>query len=327
MNDTPDSKTDTPDTLLYLADPYSQEAEYGETWREHLSRLAPDIPFRVWPDEVGDGDAAAVRWALVWAPPEGVLAGFPNLELVISMGAGTDHLHGDSAFPSGVKVVRMVEPTLTQKVAEHAVMSVLMAHRELPMYLDQQRRREWVQHENFMVAADRRVGVLGMGPIGMAISEKLRDLGFPVTGWSRTPREIDGVLALQGPVGLDVVFAESDILVLVLPNAPGTRHILDVGRLVQMPRGASVVNVGRGTLIDEPALLSALNCGHIASAVLDVYDEEPLPAESRFWDHPRVIVTPHIAGLTNPRTASEYVVAQVRRHQRGEELLYVAEGF
>ncbi|MGR4001525.1 MAG: glyoxylate/hydroxypyruvate reductase A [Alphaproteobacteria bacterium] len=312
-------------TLAYIADPYSQEAAYGEKWREGFSELAPDINFCVWPDEVKDYES--VHWAMAWAPPDGVLAKFPNLTLIQSIGAGADHLRSDSQLPRGIPVTRMVEPTLTQTVLEHTLMFVLMSHRLLPMYLEQQQRKEWIQYENFKVASSRSVGVLGLGPIGIAIAESLRDLGFVTRGWSRRARHLDGIETMCGEDGLKKILSESEIVILILPNAEGTRHIINAERLALMREGASIVNVGRGSLVDEAALLAALDSGRVASALLDVYHDEPLPPESRFWDHPRVVVTPHIAGLTNPRTAVAYVVDQIRRQERGEEVQNVAEGF
>jgi glyoxylate/hydroxypyruvate reductase A len=172
------------------------------------------------------------------------------------------------------------------------------------------------------LARGRRVGVLGLGELGLACAQALAALGFDLAGWSRRPKDSGPVPAFSGPEGLDEVLRRSEILVLLLPATAATENVLDSRALALLPRGAVVVNPGRGTLIDDAALLAALDAGRIAHATLDVFRTEPLPPDHPFWAHPRVTVTPHIASETRPATAAEAVAENVRRGEAGEPFLH-----
>jgi glyoxylate/hydroxypyruvate reductase len=184
-------------------------------------------------------------------------------------------------------------------------------------YVAQQRAARWLAHP-LVPAAGRRVGVLGLGVLGRGLLERLRPFGFPLGGWSRRPQDLLGVACHSGEEHLEAFLSTCDIAVCVLPLTPQTRGLLDARRLGALPRGAWVVNLGRGPQLDTTALLRALDRGHLAGAILDVVDPEPLPPEHALWHHPRVLLTPHVAGMTRPDSAARIVIDAIRRHRRGE---------
>ena len=303
-------------TLLLKTD-----IERGDAWHRAFAELLPDMPVRNWSDP---GEPAAVEYALVWQPERSALRRFPNLKAIFSIGAGIDHLSGDKDLPEGVPVVRMVEPGLTAGMVEFVVMSVLHHHRFMLDYAAQQREGHW--HEIAQIPAQRRrVGILGLGVLGGACAEALQGFGFPLAGWSRRPKEIAGVESFHGAGGLTPFLNRSDILVSLLPLTAETEGILNAETLAALPRGAALISVGRGKHVVEAELLAALDSGQIGGATLDVFHEEPLPPESPFWRHPRVIVTPHVASMTIAETAAEAVVANIRRIQAGQAPLHIVD--
>ncbi len=287
-----------------------------EQWQQELAAAFPGEPLAVWPEVP---DPAAVRIALVAKPPRGALAGFPNLDVICSLWAGVDGLLADPTLPRHVPLTRLIDPQLTAAMIESVLLHVLSAHRLAPRYRLQQARAEWRQHDQ-PTAAERTVGLLGFGELGRACAEALLPLGFRVLGWSRSARSHPGVECVHGESGLAQVLARSNILVSLLPNTTGTRGLLDANRLALLPAGATVINVGRGTVIDDEALLAALDAGRIETAILDVFQTEPLPVNHPYWRHERVWVYPHVAAETDPRSASRIVADTVRRFRAGGPL-------
>ena len=292
------------------------QVENLDQWQRELAAGFPGEPLAVWPDMP---DPAAVRIALVAKPPPGVLAGFPNLELICSLWAGVDGLLADPTLPRHVPLTRLIDPQLTRAMIESVLLHVLSAHRLGPRYRLQQARAEWRQHDQ-PAAAERTVGILGFGELGRACAEALLPLDFRVLGWSRSARSHPRVECAHGEAGLAQVLARSNILVSLLPNTTETRGLLDAKRLALLPAGATVINVGRGAVIDDNALLAALDAERIETAILDVFQTEPLPADHPYWRHERVWVYPHVAADTDPRTASRIVADTVRKFRAGEQL-------
>ncbi len=290
--------------------------EEGGAIREELSRLLPDVEFRIWPHV---GDPAEIEFAVVWKLPPGELAEFPNLKAILSPGAGVDHLFEDPELPEGVPVARLVDPLMADRMAEYTAALTLWSHRRFDAYAELQGRRSWRQVPQ-KDARDRGVGILGLGALGRAAARRLRPFGFALGGWSRTPKEEPGVTCRHGNAALADVLGESDILICLLPLTPETRGLLDGAALGRLPRGAYVINCARGGLVVEADLLAALDSGRLSGAALDVFDEEPLPRDNPLWTHPKVRITPHVSSLTAPETAAPLLAAQVRRAQRGEPL-------
>jgi glyoxylate/hydroxypyruvate reductase A len=298
-------------SFLYKADPVR-----GAEWARLFDTKAPDIPFHIWPDT---GEANRVRYLAAWMPPQDIARQFPNLELFFSTGAGIDQLDL-GALPPELPVVRMAEPGVVAGMVEYATMAVLALHRDLPTYLRQQREARWAAHRVYP-ASTRRVGVLGLGVLGCAVLDQLRTFGFQLAGWSQTRRQIDGVVCYAGREELPAMLASIDILVCLLPLTQQTRGILDSTLFQHLPRGASLVHVGRGAHLHHQALLDALETGCLSGAVVDVTDPEPLPPEHPFWAHPKILLTPHIASMTQPETAVEQVLDNIRRHEAGAPLI------
>ncbi len=297
--------------LLYKSDPVR-----GAEWAKILAEKAPELSFRIWPDI---GDPAEIRYFVAWMPPDDLAERFPNLELLMSSGAGVDHLDL-SKLPPNLPVARMIETGIVDGMVEYVSMAVLGLHRDLIDYVGQQRAEIW-QQIRVRPASTRRVGVLGLGMLGEACCRMLRTLGFQVAGWSRSGREIEGVTCFAGTESLPDFLGRTDILVCLLPLTEETRGMLGAELFAQLPKGARLVNVGRGGHLDQEALLAALDSGQISAAVLDVCTPEPLTPGHPLWSHPRVLLTPHVASMTQPETAVDLVLENLRRHKAGEPLL------
>jgi glyoxylate/hydroxypyruvate reductase A len=253
-----------------------------------------------------------------WAPPENIAATFRNLELVFSVGAGVDQFDF-SQLLAHVPLIRMLEPGIAESMVEYVTMAVLALHRDLLHFIAQQREQTW-REIRITQAAKRRVGVMGLGLLGQAVLERLKLFGFPLAGWNRSPRTIQGVSCHAGGQALPAFLAQTDILVCLLPLTSETHGILNTSLFERLPRGAQLVNVGRGGHLVETDLIEALEQGLLSAAVLDVAEHEPLPAGHPFWSHPRILLTPHIASMTTPETAVEFVLDTIGRHRRGETL-------
>ncbi|HEX2151084.1 MAG TPA: glyoxylate/hydroxypyruvate reductase A [Stellaceae bacterium] len=282
-------------------------------WRPLLAELLPGHEIRYWP-EIGDRNS--IEYALVWHPEPGVLATLPKLKMIFGLGAGIDHLLRDPDLPRHIPIVRLVDPYMTDAMSEYVALSVLRLHRQDLDYLAQQRAAIWQEREQ-KNAAERPVGILGFGTLGQDAGRKLRALGFDVAGWSRSEKSVPGFATFAGADGLDLLLRRSEIIVCLLPLTAETRGILNASAFAQMPRGACVVNAGRGGHLVETDLLAALDSGQLSGAVLDVFEDEPLPPTHPLWHHPRIIVTPHVAAETHPPTAAPLVREAIRQCEAG----------
>jgi glyoxylate/hydroxypyruvate reductase A len=285
-------------------------------WQRHFAALLPRFRVVGW-DDAGAAPEA-VTHAVVWAPEPGRLAKFPNLKLILSSGAGVDHL-ADPALPKHVPVVRMGAPEAVARMAEHVTLSVLYHHRNWHRFADQQRRRVWAECDNPEAPA-RRVGIMGLGQLGTGAALAVAKFGFQVAGWSRTPKALPGIQCFAGPRGLAPFLKRTDILVCVLPATPETDRIINAVNLALLPRGATVINAARGSLVHEADLLAALDSGHITGAALDVFETEPLPEASPFWTHPLVTITPHVASFPGRAARAKFCAGVIEAHARGENL-------
>jgi glyoxylate/hydroxypyruvate reductase len=292
-----------------------------EPWARALARAAPALDLCCWPDV---GDAGTIEAALVWRPPPGALAQLPGLRLVHALGAGVEHILAEPGLASDVPVVRLVDPYMTNAMVEYVEHQVLRLHRQDIAYRKQQHERVWreLAQPN---AAQRRVGILGLGALGGEAALRLEVIGFDVAGWSRTARRLKGIVCFAGADGLAQLLARSDILVCLLPLTPATENILDARLFASLPPGAAIVNGARGAHLVEDDLIAALDSGHLSAAVLDVFRTEPLPPDHPFWSHPRIVVTPHAAAATNPATAAPIVADALQRFAAGKTVLNLVD--
>ncbi len=294
-------------------------------WTDHLSHLLPQHRITPAKDVTDPGD---VTYAVVWQPPAGLLASFPNLKATISIGAGIDHVAADPHYPTAIPVVKTIGPDMTQRMCEYVALHVLRLHRELPALQAAQSRGAWHQIIT-PTAPKRRVGVLGLGHLGRSAARTLTALGFDVSGWSRSGTAPDGVEGFDQS-SLDAFLARNEIFVCLLPLTPETRGILGADTFAMMPKGASIINAARGGHLVEQDLLAALASGQIAQATLDVFNSEPLPEMHPFWGHKDILITPHIASLIDPVSGGEVIAANIRALDAGtvpDALTYVSHGY
>jgi glyoxylate/hydroxypyruvate reductase A len=291
-------------------------------WKRRLAALDPSLEVRAWPDEMGE--RAEIDAALVWKPPAGLLASLPNLKLILSLGMGVDHIFADPKLPPHVPIARIVDQELVDRMSEYCALAVLRYHRDADAYDRFQAERRWRQIPG-PHASGRRVGILGLGEIGRDLARKLAMFGFKLAGWSRAPKSIAGVESFHDAAGFLPFLARTEILVCLLPLTPETDGILDARAFAALPRGAVVVNAARGGHVVDTDLIAALDSGHLAAAQLDVFRQEPLPKQHPFWAHPKIRITPHNAGITNPETAAHQIVDNLRRLREGKPLLNLVD--
>jgi glyoxylate/hydroxypyruvate reductase A len=273
------------------------DADEQRQWQQ---ALAAELPQAQWLSlDQAHADPAAVQAALVANPPPGSLQGLPALRLIQSLWAGVDRLLTDATLPAGVPLARMVDPAMTAAMAETALWAVLALQRGFFTYAHNQRAGLWRTHAQRR-AQDLRVLVLGQGHMGQGAAQALAHQGYAVRCWRR-----DGT-------ALPPLLANSDVVVNLLPLTPATRGLLNAAFFAALPRGAALVNLARGAHVVDGDLLAALDSGHIAHAVLDVFHLEPLPAVHPYWKHPQVAVLPHAAAFTDPRSAAAVAAANVR---------------
>ena len=286
-------------------------------WREILAASLPEERICA-PHALTAGERECVRLAIVADPDPAQLQEFPALEWIQSVWAGVERLVADLPAQD-ITVVRLIDPELARTMAEAVLAWTLYLHRDMPAYARQQRERLW-RPLDYVPPGERQVGVLGLGELGRAAAENLRRAGFSVAGWSRSPRTLDGVRCLHGDDGLQDMLASSDVVVCLLPLTDSTRGLLDAHRLGWMRPEASLINFSRGPIVDDAALLAALDEGRLKHAVLDVFDAEPLAADSPFWAHPAVTVLPHISAPTQYASAARIVARNITEWRRSGQV-------
>jgi len=300
---------------------FYSEYDDPEDWGKHLREAIAGLDFRVWP---GIGNPADIDAAIVWKAPPGELRKYPNLKLIINLGAGVDSIVQDRSLPAGIPIVRIADPDMSRMMAQFVLAAVLRHYRDFVSFTRAQRERRW-HYIHPREAPNCSVGVMGLGNLGAMAAIELARQGFRVAGWARSPKSIEGVESFHGKDGLAPFLARTEILAVMLPLTPQTEGILDAQALALLPRGAKIINVGRGKLVDEAALIAAIRSGQVAEATLDVFDTEPLPADSPLWGFEQVLVTPHLASVAIPRTAARQVAENLRRVATGEPLINVVD--
>jgi glyoxylate/hydroxypyruvate reductase A len=292
---------------------FSSTKEKPEFWFPLLQKLLPEDRFFAWPD-INGGD---IDIALVATHQPGTFAQLRKLRLIQSLWMGVENIVNDTHLPPGVPVSRLIDPGMVAAMGETVIAYVLDWHRHFYCYRTFQDQKLWKRRRQYL-ASDRTVGILGLGELGSSIAAKLRAMDFHVAGWSRRPKSLDGVYC---STDLEDVAGRSDVLVCLLPLTEKTRGIVNSKILSLVRKDGCLINVARGGHVVIPDLLAALDSGHLAHAYLDVFEPEPLPADSQLWSHPGITLTPHIAALSEPRTSVAKIAENVERIRRGEKPL------
>ncbi len=301
--------------ILFLSD-----VEAPERWLPELARLLPQDRFFL-PEKF---DPAAIDIALVARPQPGIVARLGNLKLAQSLWMGVDGLLADVSFPRTKPLARLIDPGMVAAMVESVSAHALDYHRHHYVYRAQKAEKKWHRLPQYM-ACDRTAGILGMGVLGTAVAHRLLDFGFKVIGWKRGPGQIPGIDCRSASSGMAELLGACQIVVCLLPLTPATRGVLNAAAFARMPNGGCIINVARGPQVVNEDLLAALDSGQLAHAYLDVFDHEPLPAESPLWAHPCVSITPHTAALTEPRTAIAEVAANIERIRAGQPALHLVD--
>ena len=262
----------------------------------------------------------SIDYVLSFRPPFGLLKTLPNLKAAFSLGAGVDGFLCDPDYPKQVPLVRFVDATLSIEMAQYVLMQVLIHHRHQRLFDAMQKSRTWRQMVLPRRTEDTRVGLLGLGEIGSFAALRFVELGFAVSGWSRTRKDLPGVKSFAGDGELDAFLGQADVVICLLPLTRKTAGILNAKTFAAMPKGGFVINVARGAHLVEGDLIAALDSGHLSGAVLDVFEEEPLPQTSPIWSHPKITATPHIAAISQPAIAEQFVLDGIAKFERGERV-------
>ncbi len=288
---------------------------------EQLLTLDPELDIRTWP-QIGNADD--IEFALTWKHPLGELKKFKNLKCIASFGAGVDSILRDPDLPKEVPVTRVVEYSMPQFMSEYIILSVLNYCRQFDIYKTDKIAKRW-QPRIPLLARDIRIGVMGLGQLGADAAKKLVQLGFKVAGWSRTPKTIPGILSFAGDDALGEFLSRTNILICLLPLTAATEGILNRKTFEKLPTGTYIINVARGQHLVEEDLLDALESGHLSGACLDVFNVEPLPVDHPFWNHPNIIVTPHISSITDPKAVMPQILENYHRMKSGKPLLHAVD--
>jgi len=298
----------------------------SETWQKKLQQVLPDEDIYLFEETK---EALKAEFLLCWKPKPGQLEAFKGLKVIQSLGAGVDHIFDTNPVPKGAKVCRIVDTQLTKDMWEYVLAAVLYCIKDFHLYTQQQKDRTW-KPAQYATIPSTQIAVLGLGEIGAFVAKRLAATGFKVRGWSNSKKEIEAVQTFAGPPEFSSCLADTRVLVNLLPLTEATRNILNRKNLCCLPKGAFLINPGRGGHLVENDLLLLLEEGQLSGAFLDVFHTEPLPAGHPFWSHPRIFITPHVASLTNKNSALDQVVQNYQNMKKGLPLLNevsVAKGY
>lgn len=290
-------------------------------WKKSLLKVDSNLEIEVWPDV---NNKEKVQFAVSWNQPEHVLDQYPNLKAVSSLGAGVDHLLKDSSLPEDVKICRVVSDSLIQQMKEYVLGSVISIQRNFTRYIRQKDEARWQPH-NHRLAGDTQIGIMGLGELGRPIARQLADLQYRVSGWSRSSKEIENVDCFAGNDELPAFLSKTNILVCLLPLTSETEGILDLGLFKQLNEPGWIINVARGEHLVDEDLIYALDKNLLQGAWLDVFDDEPLPDRHPFWSRKNIIITPHVASVTQPDEVAPQIVDNYKRALSGMEVKHAVD--
>ena len=287
--------------------------EEQQQWLTLLTQYLPDETILL-PEQISSKQALSVELAIVANPDPKVLLSYPHLLWMHSLWAGVERLVSEFSHHN-IKLVRLTDPQLAQTMAEACLAWTLYLHRNMPEYAQQQRDKNW-QQLPCALASEVRVSILGAGKLGLAAIDQLKPLGYQVSCWSKTEKSIANVTSYTGELGLQKLLTKTDILINLLPLTQQNFKLLNQEKLSLLPKGAKLINFSRGAVLDTVALLALLKTGHLAHAVLDVFELEPLPVDSELWHHPHITILPHISAPTHMKTASILVAENIINYRQ-----------
>lgn len=287
----------------------------SKPWFKAFNEKNPDLDIQVYPEVENPDD---IEFAISWRHPEGIYKNYPNLKVIASMGAGVHHVLKDQTIPDDVKITRIVDENLTRDMADFALLNTLFHIRNYNFHIAQQQERNW-QIKAYRQPQETKVGILGMGVLGQAVAEKLNQNDFQVLGWSKSKKENKAFRSFTENE-FDEFMSQLDILICLLPLTEETEGVLNYENLKKLPQGAKIINLARGPHVVDDDLLKLLDEEHLSSAILDVFDEEPLPKNSPYWSHPKVLVTPHVASMTDPQSVVNQIYDNIENMKNGKDL-------
>ena len=292
------------------------DPETRQFWKDKISSLLTEYSVYLWDED--DFSPEEIDFAIVWAPPAGMLASLPNLKAVFSVGAGISHITDDPTHPADLPIVRTTGDVLRQRMCEYVVLHVLRIHRRLPEIEAASQKKEW----KWIVeptASTKTIGIMGVGNLGMAAAQALSAIGYRVKGLARREKEVDGI-SIYTSDQMNEFLDGVEILISMLPGTPETENIIDADTIAQLPEGAWVINVGRGSQVHDDDLLKGLDSGQLGGAVLDVFRNEPLPEGHAFWGHPKILITSHTASAIEAAVGGQIIADNIRRFAAGDQV-------
>ena len=289
-------------------------------WAAALQAHLPETLIEVYPQIK---DKKSVEFVLCWKPDSGVLAQFPNLKVIQSVGAAIDHITKTQEITENQTVCRIVDENLSHDMFEFLLTAILMQLKNIPLYSQQKEQKLW-QPKTYKNITETQISILGIGNIGADVAKKLATIGFKVKGWSASKKNILGVESYAGAEEIYSCLKNTDVLINLLPVTAQTENIINKNLLMKLNKGGFLINVGRGEHLVEQDLVELLNTEHLSGALLDVFRTEPLPSEHPFWAHPKIQITPHIASITNIKSAALLVVENYKNLLNGLPLKHTA---
>lgn len=290
-------------------------------WRHALKRVDPNLDIEIWPNVE---DKNRVHFCVCWNQPKHLLGHFPNLKAVSSLGAGVDHLLTDESLPEQVEICRVVSPSLVQQMKEYTLAASLNIQRKFVRYINQRDKQSWQVHSHSS-APHWNVGIMGLGELGRPVAEQLAQVGYQVSGWSRSEKDLPDVQCYAGSTELDSFLNNTQILVCLLPLTSSTKGILDLSLFKKLKHPAWIINVARGEHLVDEDLIYALDSNILQGAWLDVFSKEPLSNRHPFWNRDNIMITPHIASVTEPREVADQIVDNYKRALSGMDLNYAVD--
>jgi glyoxylate/hydroxypyruvate reductase A len=283
-------------------------------WKENFQRIDATVEIQVYPEIV---DEASIEAVLLWQHPKGILKQFPNLKLICSMGAGVDHILSDHEIPDNIPIVRIVDEKLTFSMTNYTLMGILNYHRQIVRYQNNQKDQIWDMSNPEI---EIHVGLLGVGALGGDVIEKLKFMDIPVSGYGKNPKSDLDYPYYFGDQ-LQEFLNQVNVIVCMLPLTKDTENFLNIDFFKSCKKGTYLINVARGNHLVEEDILVALEKGYLSGALLDVFRKEPLPKEHPFWESERIMITPHIASVTNPDAAAPQIIENYHRMKNRQPLI------